>query len=219
MDPLSAVLAFSLAAALLTLTPGLDTALVLRTAAVEGPGQAMLAGAGVSTGVLAWGLMAALGLGAVLAVSETAYLLLRIAGAAYLLWLGIGMLRAALSPERARHLAAMASAKGAGGTGGGRGRGWYWRGLLTNLLNPKVGVFYVSFLPQFTAEGVPVVAFSVGLAAIHATMGIAWFALLTLATRPITGLLKRPAVTRSLDGLTGAVLIGFGLRLALERRS
>lgn len=218
MDPLSAVLAFSLAAALLTLTPGLDTALVLRTAAVEGPGQAMLAGAGVSTGVLAWGLMAALGLGAVLAVSETAYLLLRIAGAVYLLWLGFGMLRAALSPERARHLAAMASAKGAGGTGGG-GRGWYWRGLLTNLLNPKVGVFYVSFLPQFAAEGVPVVAFSVGLAAIHATMGIAWFALLTLATRPITGLLKRPAVTRSLDGLTGAVLIGFGLRLALERRS
>lgn len=215
MDPLSAILAFSLAAALLTLTPGLDTALVLRTAAVEGPGQAMLAGAGVSTGVLAWGLMAALGLGAVLAVSETAYLLLRIAGAAYLLWLGIGMLRAALSAERARTLAAAASAKGAGGPGG---RGWFWRGLLTNLLNPKVGVFYVSFLPQFTAEGVPVVAFSVGLAAIHATMGIAWFALLTLATRPIADLLKRPAVTRSLDGVTGAVLIGFGLRLALERR-
>lgn len=215
MDPLSAILAFSLAAALLTLTPGLDTALVLRTAAVEGPGQAMLAGAGVSTGVLAWGLMAALGLGAVLAVSETAYLLLRIAGAAYLLWLGIGMLRAALSAERARTLAAAASAKGAGGPGGG---GWFWRGLLTNLLNPKVGVFYVSFLPQFTAEGVPVVAFSVGLAAIHATMGIAWFALLTLATRPIADLLKRPAVTRSLDGVTGAVLIGFGLRLALERR-
>lgn len=216
MDPLSAILAFSLAAALLTLTPGLDTALVLRTAAVEGPGQAMLAGAGVSTGVLAWGLMAALGLGAVLAVSETAYTLLRIAGAAYLLWLGIGMLRAALSAERARTLAAAASAKGAGGHGG---RGWFWRGLLTNLLNPKVGVFYVSFLPQFTAEGVPVVAFSVGLAAIHATMGIAWFALLTLATRPIADLLKRPAVTRSLDGVTGAVLVGFGLRLALERRS
>ena len=215
MDPLSAVLAFSIAAALLTLTPGLDTALVLRTAAVEGPRRAMLAGAGVSTGVLAWGLMAALGLGAVLAVSETAYALLRIAGALYLLWLGFGMLRAALSAERAQKLAAAASARGASSTSG---RGWFWRGLLTNLLNPKVGVFYVSFLPQFAAEGVPVVAFSVGLAAIHATMGIAWFALLTLATRPVAGLLGRPAVTRTLDGLTGAVLIGFGLRLALERR-
>ncbi|WP_067223963.1 LysE family translocator [Stappia indica] len=215
MDPLSAVLAFSLAAALLTLTPGLDTALVLRTAAVEGPRRAMLAGAGVSTGVLAWGLMAALGLGAVLAVSETAYTVLRIAGALYLLWLGFGMLRAALSAERAQKLAAAANAKGKGTTSG---RGWFWRGLLTNLLNPKVGVFYISFLPQFTAEGVPVVAFSVGLAAIHATMGTAWFALLTLATRPVAGLLRRPAVTRTLDGLTGAVLIGFGLRLALERR-
>ncbi len=215
MDPLSAVLAFSVAAALLTLTPGLDTALVLRTAAVEGPRRAMLAGAGVSTGVLAWGLMAALGLGAVLAVSETAYTLLRIAGALYLLWLGFGMLRAALSAERAQQVAAAANAKGKGTISG---RGWFWRGLLTNLLNPKVGVFYISFLPQFTAEGVPVVAFSVGLAAIHAAMGTAWFALLTLATRPVAGLLRRPAVTRTLDGLTGAVLIGFGLRLALERR-
>ena len=95
MDVATALLSFSIAAALLTITPGLDTALVLRTAAVEGPRRAMLAGAGVVTGVLAWGLIAALGLGAVLAVSELAYRCLQLAGAAYLIWLGIGMLRGA----------------------------------------------------------------------------------------------------------------------------
>ncbi|MGE4245392.1 MAG: LysE family translocator, partial [Parvibaculaceae bacterium] len=95
MDILSALIAFSIAAALLTITPGLDTALVLRTAAVEGGRQAMLAGSGVVAGCLVWGLAASLGLGAILAVSETAYTVLRFAGAAYRLWLGASMRRQA----------------------------------------------------------------------------------------------------------------------------
>ncbi len=211
MDVTSAILAFSLAAALLTITPGLDTALVLRTAAVEGPRQAMLAGCGIVAGVLAWGLAAAVGLGALLAVSETAYAALRLAGAAYLVWLGIGMIRSALRPRATPAEAPAAKTAGAG-------RAWFWRGLATNLLNPKVGVFYVSFLPQFIPAGAPVVAMSVGLAAIHAAMGVAWFAALILATRPLSGLLKRPPVTRGLEGVTGTVLVAFGLKLALERR-
>ena len=212
MDPLSAILAFSLAAGLLTLTPGLDTALVLRTATVEGARPAMAAGIGISAGCLAWGLVAAVGLGAVLAVSDLAYRVLQAAGAAYLVWLGAGMLWAAIRPGDA---AGRLAAPGAGAAGRG---GWFARGLMANLLNPKVGVFYVSFLPQFIPDGVPVVAFSIGLAAIHAVMGIAWFAALTAATRPIATLLRRPAVLRGIDGVTGAVLIGFGLRLALDRR-
>lgn len=215
MDPTSAIIAFSLAAALVTITPGLDTALVLRTATVEGPRQALAAGGGVVTGILAWGLLASLGLGALLAVSELAYRVLQYAGAAYLLWLGGKMLLGAIRP--ASRAAARAEAAEAA-VAGGQARGWFWRGVLTNLLNPKVGVFYVSFLPQFIPAGMPVVAFSMGLAAIHATMGLAWFALIVAATRPFSQLLRRPAFTRSVDGLTGAVLIGFGLRLALERR-
>ena len=210
MDPTSALVAFSIAAGLLTVTPGLDTALVLRTAAVDGPRQAMGAGIGVCCGVLAWGLIAALGLGALLAVSELAFHVLQFAGAAYLVWLGLGLLRNAFRPPASR-------AEPAGAARQGRGR-WLVRGLLTNLLNPKVGVFYVSFLPQFIPLGADVVGFSMLLAAIHAAMGVAWFALLVLATRPFARALGRPAVARSLDAVTGTVLVGLGLRLALDRR-
>lgn len=214
MDPISAIIAFSVAAALVTITPGLDTALVLRTATVEGPKQALAAGSGVVTGVLVWGLLASLGLGALLAVSEIGYRVLQYLGAAYLLWLGGRMILSAIRPKTqpAQENVAIRS------PAGGHASGWFWRGVLTNLLNPKVGVFYVSFLPQFIPADMPVVAFSMGLAAIHAAMGLAWFALIVAATRPFSELLRRPAFTRSVDGLTGAVLIGFGLRLALERR-
>ncbi|MGH2342333.1 LysE family translocator [Segnochrobactraceae bacterium EtOH-i3] len=215
MDPISALLAFTLAAFFLTLTPGLDTALVLRTAAVEGGLRAMLAGLGISCGVIAWGFLTAVGLGALLAVSELAFALLRMAGAAYLFWLGFLMVRAALSGAGGGFQPTAALPDRAA-TSPGR---WFLRGLFTNLLNPKVGVFYVSFLPQFLPPGVNPVGFSVLLAAIHGALGIVWFAALVLATRPLARWLARPVVRRSLDGITGAVLIGFGLRLALERRA
>ena len=208
MDVATALLSFSIAAALLTITPGLDTALVLRTAAVEGPRRAMLAGAGVVTGVLAWGLIAALGLGAVLAVSELAYRCLQFAGAAYLIWLGIGMLRGAFRPREPGLPRVMAPSA----------PNWFLRGVMTNLLNPKVGVFYISFLPQFLPVGVPVVPFSVLLAGIHASMGLIFFAALTAATVPFQNALNGPRLPRLLDGVTGSVLIGFALRLLTDRR-
>jgi threonine/homoserine/homoserine lactone efflux protein len=211
LDTTTAILAFSAAAALLTLTPGLDTALVLRTAAVEGGRRAMLAGCGISVGAVLWGAVAGLGLGALLAVSATAYLVLKVAGALYLLYLGTGMLRSAL---RGGTPPAGCEARG----GARRRPAWFLRGLTTNLLNPKVGVFYVSFLPQFIPAGANVAAFSVMLAAIHAAMGLAWFGLLVLATRPLARVLRDPRVTRALDGVTGAVLVLFGLRLALARQ-
>ena len=91
------------------------------------------------------------------------------------------------------------------------------RGFLTNLLNPKVGVFYISFLPQFLPAGVPAGPFIFLLAAIHGAMGLAWFAVLIAATRPLAGLLQRTAVVRWLDRVTGGVFLAFGARLALER--
>ncbi|MEW5420674.1 LysE family translocator [Amorphus sp. 3PC139-8] len=213
MEPTTAILAFSLAAGLLTITPGLDTALVLRTATVEGGREAMAAGAGVVAGVLAWGLFASLGLGAVLAVSELGYRVLQYAGAAYLVWLGAKLLLAGLR-------GAGEALEGAGlEASRGRSTGWFWRGLMTNLLNPKVGVFYVSLLPQFIPVGVPIVGFSIGLAAIHAAMGLTWFAILTAATRPFATLLRRPGFVRGVDGLTGSVLVAFGVRLALDRQT
>jgi threonine/homoserine/homoserine lactone efflux protein len=212
MDSFTALLAFSIAAALLTITPGLDTALVLRTSAVEGARQAFLAGAGIAAGSLLWGIITALGLGALLAVSETAYFLLKIAGAAYLFYLGARMLADAfVRAKPAPPIGLETSVDRSGGN-------WFLRGLATNLLNPKVGVFYVSFLPQFIPAGANVAVFSVLMAAIHALMGIAWFAILIRATQPLSRVLRKPSFTRALDGVTGAILIAFGLRLAFDRR-
>jgi threonine/homoserine/homoserine lactone efflux protein len=203
-----ALIAFSIAAGLLTLTPGLDTALVLRTAAVEGARRAALAGVGIVLGCLAWGGAVALGLGALLQASQLAFEALKWAGAAYLVWLGVNLI---LKPRDRFEL-------GAPGTHSGGGLAWMRRGLLTNLLNPKVGVFYVSFLPQFVPAQVAAAPFMFLLAAIHALMGLAWFAVLIGATRPIAGALQKAAVVRWLDRLTGGVFLGFGVRLALERR-
>lgn len=201
----TALLAYLAAAGLLTVTPGLDTAMVLRTAAVEGRRPAALAAFGIVTGCFVWGLAVALGLGVLLAASQGAYTALKWAGALYLLWLGANLI---LKPRTSFELTAPTR----------RGGNWFARGLVTNLLNPKVGVFYVSFLPQFTPAGVPVAPFIVLLAAIHGALGIAWFAGLILATAPLKRWLQRSAVVRWLDRVTGAVFVGFGLRLAFDRR-
>ncbi|WP_459618341.1 LysE family translocator [Bordetella sp. 2513F-2] len=217
MTPAAALLAFCVAALVITLTPGLDTALVLRTAANEGPRRALMAGLGICAGCLGWGLAAAWGLGSLLQASQLAYDVLRAAGAAYLLYLGTMLLwRSRRTAPAAPSPAAMAAAAHAGAAS--TPLAWFGRGCLTNLLNPKVGVFYITFLPQFIPQGVDVLAFSILLAGLHAAMGIAWFALLVAATRPLARWLARPAVARGLDRATGAVFLAFGLRLALEKR-
>ncbi|MGA8273358.1 MAG: LysE family translocator, partial [Candidatus Sulfotelmatobacter sp.] len=94
---------------------------------------------------------------------------------------------------------------------------WFVRGYLTNLLNPKVGVFYVTFLPQFVPAGIKVVPFSMLLAGIHAVEGIIWLFAIAHATRLFSARFLKPSVTRSLDRVTGTVLTGFGLELILER--
>lgn len=218
MNTSSALIGFTIAAALLTITPGLDTALVLRTASVEGGRQAMSAGTGVVTGVLAWGVLVALGLGTLLAISETAYFVLRICGALYLLWLGLQMIRSALRSNLVQAAPGAGALHAAERMVRSASFRWFARGVMTNLLNPKVGVFYVSFLPQFIPHGANVLTFSILLASIHAVMGLIWFGTLTLATSSLSRALRRPRVVRILDGLTGLVLIGFGLRLLLDRR-
>lgn len=197
---------YTAAAALLTVNPGLDTALVLRTAATDSARQAGLAGLGIVTGCFGWSVVVALGLGAILAASQMAYSILRWVGAGYLVWLGYQMLR---HPRGSfvMETDAVKTKRAAFGTG-----------LLTNLLNPKVGIFYVSFLPQFVPHGVSVPPFILLLGAIHGGLGLIWFAFLIAATRPISRFLRRPAVLKSCDRVTGALFVTFGLGLALESR-
>jgi threonine/homoserine/homoserine lactone efflux protein len=209
MTVVQALSAYVVAAGLLTITPGLDTALILRTAAVEGPKRAAFAALGINIGCLIWGAAVALGLGALLAASALAFNVLKWVGAAYLVWLGLNLL---LKPRDRFELA------GGETRGGGGDLTWMRRGFLTNLLNPKIGIFYVSFLPQFLPTGVAAAPFIFLLAVIHVLIGSCWSATLIAGTRPIAGILQRAPVVRWLDRLTGGVFLGFGVKLALEPR-
>jgi threonine/homoserine/homoserine lactone efflux protein len=213
MNVNQALLSFTLAAGLLTVTPGLDTALVLRTAAVEGGKHAILAGTGICFGCLLWGAAASFGLSAVLALSGFAYNLLRIVGAIYLGFLGIKLVIRAFGSTSLNNTSEP-TWKEDKSTDFSL---WLKRGLLTNLLNPKVGVFYLSFLPQFIPAGVQVWSFSMLLASIHATEGFLWFLLLVNATETLSGWLRQRSVVMALDGAMGAVLIAFGLKLAFDK--
>ena len=200
---LALLVAYIVAASVLTITPGLDTALIVRTATTEGPRRALASGLGIVTGCFIWTAIVAGGLGVLLIASQLAYTLLRWVGAAYLFYVGLQLLR----NPRSRFADEPTGKKRSGSA--------FTRGALTNLLNPKVGIFYVSFLPQFIPSNVPVAAYTVLLGAIHALLGLIWFILLIAATRPLMELLRQPAVVKMLDRITGAIFIAFGARLAL----
>jgi len=206
MTMMDALLAFSVAALLLTLTPGLDTALVLRTATVEGRKQAVHAALGISTGCLVWGAAVAFGLGALIAVSELAYDMLKYCGALYLSWLGINML---LRPRKQLTLADHTAKNSAN---------WFLKGVLGNALNPKIGIFYVSFLPQFIPQGHSPVLWTFILVSIHIAIGTCWSMILISATRPLATILRKEQVIRWMDRTTGAIFLAFAARLALSRR-
>lgn len=200
------LLAFTLAATLLTLTPGLDTALVLRTATVEGKQQAFRAALGINAGCLLWGAAVAFGLGALIAVSELAYSLLKYCGAAYLAWLGLSMLlrpRSSLSPLE---------------TDGVPKANWFLKGMMGNVLNPKIGIFYVSFLPQFIPQGHNLIAWTFGLVSIHVVLGLMWSTTLIGATQPLASVLRRGKVIKWMDRTTGLVFVLFAARLAFSKR-
>jgi RhtB (resistance to homoserine/threonine) family protein len=204
---LSSLLAFAAVAALLTVTPGLDTMVVLRSALLNGRRAGMLAGLGICLGVLLWGVASALGVSALLATSRVAFDVLRLAGAAYLVWIGARALWAARRERAPIEIDSRGPPPAAAA---------FRIGLLTNLLNPKVGVFYVTLLPQFVPPGAPVLALTLGMAAIHAAEGIVWFAVIVLLLARIRGWLLNPTVSRRLNQLSGVTFIGFGLRIAAE---
>lgn len=203
------LITFLAAAGLLTLTPGLDTAMVLRAATAEGRRPAAFAALGIGLGCLVWGASVALGLGALLTASRVAFTVLKWVGAVYLVFLGASLI---LSPRRTVALDAGPAPRDR------RPLDALRRGLLTNLLNPKVGVFYVSFLPQFTPPGMAMAPYVFMLACIHVVMGLIWSGALIAATAPIGRYLAKPGVATVLDRLTGCVFIAFGARLALARR-
>lgn len=207
-----AVTTFAAAAALLILVPGPDNTLVIRNALRYGRPVGVRTAAGTLTGVLIWVAAAALGLSALLATSRVGYDALRYAGAAYLAWLGIASLRSA----------GKASVDINVDLGGSRwshsGRVGYLTGVATNLANPKVGVFFVAFLPAFIPHGSPVGLTSLLLGVVFAIEAGLWFAVLLWLVGRATAWLRRPRVQRRLEQISGVVLVGFAVRLATERR-
>lgn len=193
--------AFAIFAAILTVTPGLDTMLVLRTTAVAGRRSGLAAIAGIMLGCLVWAVVSALGVTAVLAASRLAFEVLRVAGVVYLCYLGAKALWVARQP-------AIESTVDVG-------RG-FRTGLMTNLLNPKVGVFYLSVMPQFLPPTLNPLVGSLALAAIHLVEGWVWLGLLVLTVNRVRAWLTRPTVRRRLEQIAGIAFIGFGIRLALS---
>jgi threonine/homoserine/homoserine lactone efflux protein len=194
------VLAFLGVSALVIVTPGQDTALTIRNTLVGGRRAGIRTAAGVASGQAFWTLAASLGLAALLAASEPAFLAVRFAGAAYLVFLGLQMLLGA-----ARHSS-------------GKRRRWsgaYAQGLLSNLGNPKMAVFFTSLLPQFGGDSFAAL-FALGL--VFCSMTLAWLTGYAFVVARAGDFLRRSRVRAWLDRVTGTVLVAFGVRLATETR-
>ncbi|MGN8161600.1 LysE family translocator [Pantoea sp. 22096] len=200
---------FLFAITILTLTPGFDTALVLRTAIAQGWQRAWATALGVTLGCLLWGIAVGLGLGALLMASEIAYNLLKWIGAGWLLCLGIKLL---LKPRQQSVGTAEQPAHQQGYLA------CFSRGLMGNLLNPKIGVFYVTFLPQFIPAGASVTLWCTLMALAHMLLGLFWNAILIGGSHYFASHLRKPTVLKGMDRLTGCVFIGFAAKLALSRR-
>jgi threonine/homoserine/homoserine lactone efflux protein len=210
------LLAFAGAAVLIAMAPGPSTVVIMRESVRSGRRGGLAVVLGNETGVLVWGLAAAVGLSALLVASRLAYDGLRVAGAVVLVWFGVRAL------WRAR--------RGGGASGGvveesrgveGAGlSGWrcFRLGLVTNFANPKAGVFAVSFLPQFVPGGWPVGWTLVGFSVLWALIDLLWYAVVVWVVGAARRVLGRPGVRRRLEQVSGVVLVGLGVRLAVEAR-
>ena len=197
---------------LLTITPGADMAMVSRSVFIGGRRDAFATTLGIAAGCMVWAVASAAGVAAVLAASETAYDALRLVGAAYLVWLGGQSLWAAVRGYGGAPLDSGARAPG----GRGSLRRPFRQGLLTNLFNPKIALFYTTFLPQFIEPGDSVLLLSIGMASVHIVLGIVWLSgyawLLDHAVETFQG----SRIRRVLDSVTGGVLVALGIRVAAD---
>lgn len=202
------LVSFGLLATVLAITPGLDTVFVLRQALRSGRGSAFAAAAGVCAGTLVWGVAAAAGVAALFVASEIAFTALRWAGIAYLCWLGLTYLRSAWRGDAvSREVATDAQTPARAAT----------KGLITNLTNPKVAVFYLTVLPLFLPAGYPPALAGAMLAGLHALVGMAWFVVVILAARAVRGFLSSRRGARVTDGVAGLAMLGFASALGFER--
>jgi threonine/homoserine/homoserine lactone efflux protein len=198
----STLLAFVPVAALLTITPGAATAMIVRNAARGGRRHALACTVGNEVGVVAWALLAAVGVAAIVATSAEVFAVVKFAGALVLILIGVQSIRGRKAREAEDRPTKHALRDG----------------VLTSLTNPKLAVFYVALFPQFVPDGEPVLPYALAMAALLAVFDLAWYSTLALAvTRARRAFVEGPWARR-IERFTGAVLIALGIRLALERR-
>ncbi|MGX1673478.1 LysE family translocator [Streptomyces sp. NPDC055400] len=205
---MTSVVAFVGAAFLIAMVPGPSTVVILRRAVVNGRRAGMATVLGNECGVLLWGLAAAFGLSALLLASQVAYDVIRIVGAAVLVWMGARALwqaRRAGQPDQGPAETATLSLRRA-----------YWQGLVTNFANPKAGVFAVSFLPQFVPHEALAFPTLLAFSVIWAVVDLTWYLPLVWLAGRVGGVLQRQSVRRRMEQGSGALLVGLGVRLATE---
>ena len=206
------LIAFMGIAALVICTPGPDTAMTIRNALLGGRAAGLATALGVSTGLAIWALATSAGLVALLIASEPLFLAVKYAGAAYLVWLGLQSLGAAFGsgapPQAVEQPAARRLAP----------RQAYLQGVVSDLGNPKIAAFFSSMLPQFAPAGATDFLGLAALGLLFSLMTLLWLSGYALATARMGDALRRPRIRRTLDGITGAALIGLGLKLASEER-
>lgn len=197
--------AFFAISALVIVTPGQDTALTIRNSLLGGRRAGVFTALGVSSGQAVWALATSIGIAALIVAFEPAFLALKLAGAAFLVYLGAQALYAAIRGQRTEHHSTGGTLDGATALR---------QGLLSNLGNPKMAVFFTSLLPQF-GSSFPVLLV---LGLVFCLMTFTWLTAYAFAVAKAGDLLRRPAIKRAFDALLGAVLVALGLRLATDRR-
>lgn len=194
--------------ALLTVVPGPDMAVVTKRAVMSGWGDGERTVAGITAGLVTWGLLTVVGLSAIVAASATVYTAVKLAGAGYLVFLGVQALL------HSRHADCAVDTVGARRLVGGNP----WRtGLVANLMNPKIAIFYTGLLPTLAPKSLPPAAGMALLVAVHALLTFGWLSGYVLLLSRARGFFERPAVRKAMDRITGVVLIGFGIKVATSR--
>lgn len=209
---ITALTTYLIAITLLTVTPGVDTMLVIRNTARGGWRDGATSSFGICSALFLHAAISAVGISVILMQAAWAFSLLKLAGAGYLVWLGLVSWRKVLKPETLE----LANGQRAGESPFLIQRSLR-EGFLSNILNPKTAIFYMAFLPQFINPEQSALMQSLFLAGLHFVIAMIWQCLLALMVKTIKRWLQRPRVSQLFDGITGTVMIGLGLNVAVDR--
>jgi threonine/homoserine/homoserine lactone efflux protein len=211
---MSTFLAFLGVSIIVIVTPGPDTAITIRNTLFGGRTGGVFTALGIASGQTIWAVATSAGIVALLIASEPLFLAVKYAGAAYLIYLGIQALREAFRPSvrtqgsvparpSGRRLMPLTA---------------FRQGVISDLGNPKMAVFFASLLPQFVPAGHATFSALLLLGVVFAVMTFTWLALYAAVVARAGDFLRRPSIRRAIEGVTGTVLIALGLRIAAEQR-